>query len=85
MSSVSRGKCSISINGVMLPDLTEAELTVKGPKPRSTICWLCGKRLYQWRTHVERIVDEHPRILHKACSEALRENPDAQGPHDDVE
>lgn len=54
-------------------------------KPRSTICWLCGRRLYQWRVHVERVVDGHSRILHRACSEALKKNPEAKGPYDDVD
>ncbi len=40
-------------------------------KPRSTICWLCGRQLYQRRIHVEMIVDGHLRILHKDCAEQV--------------
>lgn len=39
----------------------------KLPKPRSTLCWSCGKKLYQSRIHVEKVVEGHPRILHKQC------------------
>lgn len=42
------------------------------PKPRSTICWFCGRKLRQARIFVEVVVDGHPRILHKGCvKEAL--------------
>jgi len=46
--------------------MRESEVTKL--KPRSTICWLCGRRLYQHRVFVEIIIDEHPRILHKQCA-----------------
>lgn len=83
MSVVSLGECRLSINGKEIEGVTEAELTVnKIHKPRSTLCWLCGRRLYQWRVHIEREVDGHSRILHRACSEALKKNPDARGPLD---
>lgn len=46
------------------------------PKPRSTICWLCGKKLYQARIFVEVVIDQHPRILHKSCAKELEEGRD---------
>jgi len=35
-------------------------------KPRLRFCWHCGKQLYG-NHHVELIIDEYPRILHKSC------------------
>lgn len=52
---------------------------MKKPKPRSTICWLCGKKLYQGRIFVEKIVDFHSRILHKICAKELELAKDEDG------
>lgn len=41
-------------------------------KPRSTICWECGLRLYQRKSHTEMVVDGHPRILHKQCAKSIK-------------
>ena len=44
---------------------------MKKTKPRSVVCWSCGKLLYQRRVFVEKLVDGHPRILHKDCAKKI--------------
>jgi len=38
-----------------------------GKKPRIRFCWLCGRKL-RGNHFVETVIDEHPRIMHKACA-----------------
>ena len=35
-------------------------------KPRTRFCWLCNRKL-RGNHHVEKMIDGHPRILHKDC------------------
>ena len=39
-------------------------------KPRVRFCWDCGRQL-RGNHHIEKEVDGHLRILHKACYENL--------------
>lgn len=41
-------------------------------KPRSTICWECGRQLIWRRIHIEMVVDGHSRILHKECAKNIK-------------
>lgn len=34
-------------------------------------CWECGKRLYQWKISVKKLIDGHERTLHKNCAKNL--------------
>lgn len=39
-------------------------------RPPYRFCWLCGKQLYgNGAFFDERVIEEHVRVLHKACAE----------------
>lgn len=37
-------------------------------KPKQKLCWECGKKLYQNKVCIKKIVDGHERMLHKFCA-----------------
>ena len=45
---------------------------MKEVKPRSQVCWECGRLLRQRKIFEEVMVDGHPRILHKQCAEKIK-------------
>lgn len=41
-------------------------------KPRVRFCWECGNKLVG-NIHVEKVVEEHSRILHKMCWKLIKD------------
>lgn len=51
------------------------KLKTSTKRPRIRVCWLCSHKLWGNR-HIEMVVDNHSRILHKQCAEFLQKEND---------